>query len=125
MPILYGCEINVLNGGELSLTSYLDCLDYGIVGIHGQCYKNEGREGNTRNLISCMKDPHVFFVSHPDDDKTPLDYNALVQAALECHVALEFNNSSLIKKEQRLNCVENDHTMLSICRRQEPHHRQF
>lgn len=40
IDIIYGCEINVLNDGTLSLQKYLDCLDYAIVGIHGMCYEN-------------------------------------------------------------------------------------
>ncbi len=45
-----------------------------------------------------MQNEKVRFVSHPDDDHTPLNYEELVQAAKESHVALEVNNSSLIKK---------------------------
>ena len=75
VEILHGCEINVLNGGRLSLEQkYIDRLDYAIVGIHGLCYQNEGTDGNTTNLIECMKNPKVKLVSHPDDDHTPLDY---------------------------------------------------
>lgn len=75
VEILHGCEINVLNGGRLSLEQkYIDQLDYAIVGIHGLCYQNEGTDGNTTNLIECMKNPKVKLVSHPDDDHTPLDY---------------------------------------------------
>ncbi|WP_320986073.1 hypothetical protein [Hungatella effluvii] len=66
-----------------------------------------------------MKHPKVFFVSHPDDDHTPLDYGRLVQAAKQYHVALEINNSSLRKKDKRLNCVENYKTMLALCRQSE------
>jgi len=116
VEIVHGCEINVLNGGTLSLEQkYIDCLDYGIVGIHTQCYCDEGRRRNTENLISCMKHEKVFFISHPDDDHTPLDYEMLVDAAKKYHVALEVNNSSLIKREQRLNCVQNYETILRLC----------
>lgn len=116
VEILHGCEINVLNGGKLSLEQkYIDRLDYAIVGIHGLCYQNEGTDGNTTNLIECMKNPKVKLVSHPDDDHTPLDYPRLVQAALQYHVALEVNNSSLVKKDQRLNCYQNYRTMLALC----------
>ena len=116
VEILHGCEINVLNGGRLSLEQkYIDRLDYAIVGIHGLCYQNEGTDGNTTNLIECMKNPKVKLVSHPDDDHTPLDYPRLVQAALQYHVALEVNNSSLVKKDQRLNCYQNYRTMLALC----------
>lgn len=99
VEIIHGCEINVLNDGQLSLEQkYIDFLDYAIVGIHRQCYENEGVVKNTENLISCMKNEKVFFVSHPDDDNTPLDYEKLVIAAKKYNVALEVNNSSLLKK---------------------------
>lgn len=117
VDIIYGCEINVLNDGTLSLKKYLDCLDYAIVGIHGLCYENVGIEKNTENLISCMKNEKVFFVSHPDDDHMPLDYERLVRAAKEYHVALELNNSSLLKQDQRWNCVANYKKMLPLCQR--------
>lgn len=118
VEIIHGCEINVLNDGELSLEQkYIDFLDYAIVGIHRQCYENEGVVKNTENLISCMKNEKVFFVSHPDDDNTPLDYEKLVIAAKKYNVALEVNNSSLLKKNQRLNCVDNYKKMLNLCSR--------
>ena len=118
VEILGGSEINVLNDGTLSLPErYLKYLDYGIVGIHRNCYEDAGREGNTDNLISCMKNPKIFFVSHPDDDKTPLNYERLVPAAKENHVALELNNSSLRRPQNRLNCFENYKTMLPLCQR--------
>ena len=117
MEVIHGCEINVLNSGELSLQQeYIDYLDYAIVGIHRQCYEDEGREKNTDNLIKCMKNEKVCFVSHPDDDHTPLNYTRLVQAALKYHAALEVNNSSLVKKAYRLNCYENYKTMLELCK---------
>ncbi len=116
VEILHGCEINVLNNGALSLDQeYIDKLDYGIAGVHQQCYKNVGREQNTDNVLSCMQNDKIFFVSHPDDDRNPLDYERLVQGAKDYHVALEVNNSSLVKKDKRLNCYENYTTMLKLC----------
>lgn len=117
VEILHGCEINVLNDGTLSLDEkWLPYLDYAIVGIHGACYHNEGVDKNTDNVIACMKHPKVFFVSHPDDDNTPLDYRRLVQAARKYHVALEVNNNSLKHEHNRLNCRSNYHEMLQLCR---------
>lgn len=116
VEIFHGCEINVLNDGQLSLEQkYIDFLDYAIVGIHRHCYENVGVDKNTENLISCMKNKKVFFVSHPDDDNMPLDYEKLVMAAKQYHVALEVNNSSLLKQHLRLNCVENYKKMLNLC----------
>jgi len=116
IEVIHGCEINVLNSGKLSLEQkYIDRLDYAIIGIHQQCYEDEGKEKNTKNIIECMKNDKVHFVSHPDDDHTPLDYKMLVKAAKQYQIALEVNNSSLVKKEKRLNCYENYKTMLSLC----------
>ncbi len=118
VEVIHGCEINVLNNGKLSLEQkYIDCLDYAIVGIHRQCYYNEGKQKNTQNVIECMKNEKVHFVSHPDDDNTPLDYELLVLAAKQYAVALELNNSSLTKKERRLNCYDNYRMMLNLCQK--------
>lgn len=115
--LVFGSEINVLDDGTLSLDQkYIDKLDYAIVGIHDLCYKNAGAQKNTDNLIRCMENEKVFFVSHPDDDHNPMDYERLVKAASELHVALEVNNSSLMKPDRRINCFENYKTMLSLCR---------
>ena len=62
-----------------------------------------------------MKETKVHFVSHPDDDHTPLDYERLVQAAKKYHGALEINNSSLVKEKYRLNCYENYKVMINLC----------
>ena len=62
-----------------------------------------------------MKHPKVRLISHPDDDHTPLNYERLVKAAKQTHTALEVNNSSLVKKDVRLNCYDNYRTMLKLC----------
>ncbi len=117
VEVLFGCEANVLDGGKVSLDEEnLSRLDYAIVGIHGPVYHDMGREKNTDNLIGCMKHPKVSFVSHPDDDHTPLNYERLVRAAKEYHVALEVNNSSFYKPDFRWNFMENYRTMLALCK---------
>lgn len=116
VEILYGSEVNVLDGGELSLDRrHLDFLDYAIAGIHGLCYENAGLVKNTDNLLRCMADPKVKFVSHPDSDQFPLDYPALVRGAKELDVALELNNSSLRKEFLRPGCRENYKRMIPLC----------
>ncbi len=117
VEILHGSEINVLPGGELSLEQrYIDRLDYAIIGVHTPCYQDGGREKNTRDLIRCMENPKVRFVSHPDDSRFPLDYALLVEGAREHGVALEVNNTSLARNI-RLGCRENYRAMLSECQR--------
>ena len=117
IPVIHGCEVNVLDDGTLFLEDrFLSCLDYAIAGIHLNCYHDQGRKRNTENLISCMRHPKISFVSHPDSDMMPLDYDALTDAALEYHVALEVNESSLLHPENRPGCYDNYRIMLSLCR---------
>ena len=116
VEMLYGSETNVLNSGEVDLDQrHLNCLDYAIAGIHGLCYENVGIVKNTDNVISCMKNSKVKFISHPDADTYPMDYPALVQGAKAYGVALELNNSSLRKPKLRPGCVENYKKMLPLC----------
>lgn len=116
VEMLYGSETNVLNSGEVDLDQrHLNCLDYAIAGIHGLCYEDVGLVKNTDNVISCMRNPKVKFISHPDADTYPMDYPALVQGAKEYGVALELNNSSLRKPRLRPGCVGNYEKMLPLC----------
>lgn len=116
VEMLYGSEVNVLNNGTVDLDRrHLNCLDYAVAGIHGLCYENAGAVGNTDNVIRCMEDPKVRFISHPDANTYPMDYRALVEGAKANNVALELNNSSLRKPSLRPGCVENYHTMLPLC----------
>ena len=115
--IYYGVENNLLNGGKMALgDEYLGLLDYNMVGIHGTCYRDEGMERNTQNLIECMKHPKTFFVSHPDDGTWPLDYERLVAAAKELGVALELNNAH-VASPWRKNSLENMKIYLALCLR--------
>jgi len=113
--LVYGCELNILNGGRLDMEEYLDRLDYVVAGIHTLCYEDEGAQGNTDNALACMAHPLVRFISHPDDDATPLDYERLVQGAKEHRVALEVNNSSFRKLER--GAQANYRRMLALCSR--------
>jgi len=116
VEMLYGSEVNVLNSGTVDLDRrHLDCLDYAVAGIHGLCYENVGVVKNTDNVIRCMMDPKVRFISHPDADTYPMDYKALVEGAKEYNVALELNNSSLRKPALRPGCIGNYERMLPLC----------
>ena len=116
VELLYGCEVNIKNGGKLALgRRYLDELDYAVAGIHGFCFENEGIVKNTDSVIKCMDDPKVRFISHPDDGRYPLDYPALVQGAKEYGVALEVNNNSLRTPSFRVGCSDNNKIMLPLC----------
>ena len=115
--ILRGSEINVLEGGKLSLEDrYVDYLDYAIAGIHPHCYQVTDAATNTKDVIGCMQAHRkVRFISHPDDDRIPMDYEMLVKGARDNGVALEVNNSSLVEPVFRINSRGNYRTMLELC----------
>jgi len=116
VELLYGSETNVLNSGEVDLDQrHLNMLDYAIAGIHGLCYEDVGMVKNTDNVIRCMENPKVKFISHPDADTFPLDYKVLVEGAKQYHTALEVNNSSLRKPRLRPGCVGNYEKMIPLC----------
>lgn len=116
VEMLYGCEVNILDGGTLDLDQrHLDCLDYAVAGIHGPCYDDVGMVRNTDNMIRCMENRKVKFISHPDCDTYPLDYPTVVAAAKATGTALEMNNSSLRKPTLRPGCVENYRKLIPMC----------
>ena len=119
VEMLYGSEVNIRNDGTMDLDQrHLNCLDYAVAGIHGQCFEDAGVVRNTDAVIRCMENPKVKFISHPDCDAYPLDYPALVQGAKATGTALEVNNSSLRKPTLRPGCVENYTRMLPLCMRE-------
>ena len=115
--ILHGSEINVLDGGQLSLPDRnIAHLDYAAAGIHLQCYTDQGAAANTKNVIGCMtRNRKLRFITHPDDSRTPLDYEELCRGARDYGVALEVNNSSLVEPVFRVNSRENYRQMLECC----------
>ena len=116
VEMLYGSEVNILEGGRLDLDQrHLNFLDYAAAGIHGLCYENQGIVGNTDNTVRCMENPKVKFITHPDTDSYPVDYKVLVAAAKATGTALELNNSSVRKPELRPGCIGNYKTMLPLC----------
>lgn len=116
VEMLYGCEVNILPGGQLSLDRrHLDCLDYAIAGIHGFCYEDAGIVKNTDAVLKCMEETKVRIISHPDTILFPLDYAALAEGAAAHNVALEINNNSLLRPSMRPGCAENYKIMLPLC----------
>ena len=116
VEMLYGSEVNILPGGELTLDERtLSALDYAVAGIHSHCYQDGGIVKNTDAVIRCMKNRKIRFISHPDSNRFPMDYPALVQAAKAHGVALEVNNSSLRYPQARPSCVENYSVMIPLC----------
>lgn len=117
--LYYGAELNVLDSsGQVDLPAeVLSSLDYAIISLHPQCFRSGSAASNTQALIRAMKAPKVRIIGHPDDEKYPLDYDALVLAARENHVFPELNNSSLSPHGYRGNSRHYDRLLLEACRR--------
>lgn len=116
--MLYGAEVNILNtSGKLDLDDeVLKKLDYVIASIHSPILKPGTICENTNAYVEAMKNPFVRIIGHCDDVKFPVDYVAIVKAAMEYHVLLEINNSSLSPDGYRGDTRFNDLMILNLCK---------
>ena len=118
MKILLGCEANIisLEGGMDLEDAKFEAMDYVIASMHVKSRPEGTKEEYTNALINAMKKPYVKIVGHPDDSRTPLDYERVVKAAKEYNVLLEVNNASLHPKSFREGTRENMMTYLGLCK---------
>lgn len=117
--ILYGAEVNIIDkAGHLDLPEdIMKSLDYCLAGMHLPCLTPGSQAENTDAYIHAMMNPYIRILAHPDDVKYPVDYNRLMEAAMDCHVLLEINNSSLSPNGYRGNVKENDRAILELCKK--------
>ena len=117
VQMMFGAEINIIDyEGHLSLEKkFIKNLDVRIAGMHRYCYRFGLMEENTRAVINAIANPDIDIISHPDDDRAPLDYQRVVYAAKQYNTLLEINNSSL-KASNRKNVFENCCRMLELCK---------
>lgn len=109
--ILPGVEANILGlDGRIDLPDdYLDKLDFIMAGLHEGCrFDDRGAAVYTEAVINAMHNPRVKAISHPGNPVFPLDYPAIVAAAVATGTALEVNNASLSisRKGSRPNCEQ-------------------
>ncbi|MCI8888607.1 MAG: phosphatase [Hungatella sp.] len=115
--VLMGCEVNILDfEGHVDLDpSLLAKIDYAIASLHISTCAPGTVSQNTDAYIHVMKNPFVQIIGHPDDDRYPVDYDALVAAAKEHRMILEVNNSSFHPLSSRSGAREHYLTMLERC----------
>ena len=114
--MLYGAEANIVNsGGSLDLgDDVLKSLDYVIASMHHPIMKPGSAEENTDTYINAMKNPYVSVIGHCDDARFPVDPFRLFAAAMENHVLLEINNSSLSPEGYRGDTRYTDLVLLNL-----------
>jgi putative hydrolase len=115
--VFMGVEANIMDlEGRLDMEEEaLNKMDYVIASLHVPCIKAGTARENTDGLIRVMKNPYVKIIGHPDDDRYPLEYDRLAQAAKEEGVALEINNSSFSARSGRQNADKNAPVLLEKC----------
>ena len=119
LRLFCGIEANITDyEGHLDLDAFtLSRMDYCIASMHTLIVTPGSARENTLASIHAMENPLVKILGHPDDSRYPMDYEELVKAAAQLHVALEINNSSLHPLASRQRARENIHTLLEACQR--------
>lgn len=115
--LLKGVEANIMDyTGTLDMDEeMLGTMDYVIASLHVPCISSGTKSQNTDAVIGAMKNKYVKIIGHPDDDRFPLEYDRLVQAAKEENVVLEVNNTSLSTVSGRQNARKNIPAYLKLC----------
>lgn len=97
VTLLTGAELNIGNDGELDYPDeLLQRLDVVVASIHAGM--NQDVRKLTRRTIAAMENPHVDIIAHPTGrilgrrDPYPIDIQAVVEAAVTTHTALELNS---------------------------------
>lgn len=121
VQLLLGTELNIIDyQGNVDLSEHLlEKMDVAIASLHLPCLTPGTKEENTQAVIGAIKNPNIHIIGHPDDDRYPLDYEAVVKAAKKHHTLLELNNSSLTPGGTRANPLEHDREMLRLCKEYE------
>lgn len=119
IDVLYGVELNILDyDGTVDLSDeILQGLDYAIISMHMQNIKPGTVEENTYGYINAMKHPKVKILGHCDDVKYPVDYDALMVAAMHYGIIFEINNFSLSPDGYRGDTRENAKRILNLCKK--------
>ncbi|MDO8885703.1 phosphatase [Candidatus Oleimmundimicrobium sp.] len=107
--ILKGAEANIVNlKGELDLEDeLLETLDVVLLAFHPSCgYEDRGIAGNTKTMISALKNPNIHIIAHPGNPSFPVDAAEVIAAAKEYNAVIELNNSSLLPTASRLGSYE-------------------
>lgn len=117
VELMFGAELNILDfEGTVDLPDrILKTHDYNIASLHPPCITPGTKEENTQACLKVMEHPYVHILGHPDDPRYPVDFRAIVKAAKEQHVLLEFNNGSLMPNGARADAWTQDREMLHYC----------
>ena len=99
IKILKGAEVSILKSGELNLDDkVLAELDIVLVSIHSDF--GLSKKEQTERALKAFKNPHVDVFAfenvegHGNQETVDLDFQKLVRAARESHIAFEINSQA-------------------------------
>jgi DNA polymerase (family 10) len=98
--VLLGAEVDILSDGKLDYPDdILKRFDVVTASIHAAFRQSKDRI--TGRLIDAIANPHVHIIGHPTTrligsrEPVEFDFDRIIRAAAEAHVALEINGSPL------------------------------
>lgn len=121
VEILMGCELNIMDtDGTVDLAEGLiKRLAYTIASFHPTCIDPMDKESSTLAMINTIRNPLVNIIGHPGDTRYPLDYIAVVNAAIEHNTLLEINENTLNPFAPRTPDMEVLKGIVSECRKRD------
>lgn len=118
IPVLFGCEANILNvDGEIDIDDFT-CKRQQIIiaSLHSCCFPLRDKKSCTKALINACKNPYINILGHIDDGTFEIDYEKVIREAKETRTIIEMNNSSHNPEGFRKNAKENDYKILHLCK---------
>lgn len=96
--IIRGCEANLLNtNGDIDLPQdALNRLDWVISSFHEPVFNPTTTQDHTQALLNVIKNGQVDALGHLGNPKFDFDFETVIKAAVDHHVAIEVNNSTLL-----------------------------
>lgn len=124
VKILFGAELNILSEeGDLDLP---ETAIQGLKIVSASLHKTNGMniKDNTKAMLNAMKNKYLKVITHPGDQKFPVDIEKIAYEAIKRNILLEINASHFryphkmdegymtrIKKMIEI-CQENNHKMI-------------
>jgi len=108
IAVLRGAEANILNAsGQLDVTPDItEQLDIVLGSLHEPLFAPASERDNTRAVINAIESGAIDIFAHGGNPAFPIDYRAVAQAAADCKVLIEINNSSFTTSRpgSKVNC---------------------
>jgi len=105
--VFHGVELNITDseGGVDLSAKYLRKLDLVMAGLHEAAFPPQNLIENTDALIQAIANPYVDGITHPGNPAYPVDFEAVVKAAVRYDKFLEINNGSFrFRRGSEPNC---------------------